>query len=151
MADENGHWSEQSIQPDFQQAASPEQEQTAKTIGEGHGTATENKFEPVPVQILTPDGQIAEEVNRTAHYERLERVRQTATQTQQQAAHEAEMKAPERSISDDFNFKADELERVKRDAENTQERVETLKGYARPVNQAEQAMDDLEEDEDMSF
>lgn len=152
MADNGNHWSEQSIQPDFQQAASPEQEKTRQQEEQEQGSEMVGRSQPVPG--MHPDW--AQEVDRQSFNRQWDAEWQRAAWLQEQAQEyqrrrEAEMKPPERSIRDDFNFKADELERAKRDAENTQERVETLKGYTRPVNQAEQAIDNLEEDEDMSY
>lgn len=144
MADNGNHWSEQSIQPDFQQAASPEQEPTRQQEEQEQGSEMVGRSQPVPEP---PRPEWAPEIDRQSFNRQWEAERQRAAPRQQAP----QQQTPERSISDDFNFKADELERAKRDAENTQERVETLKGYARPVNQAEKAIDDLEEDEDMSF
>ena len=144
MADEGAHWSEQSIQPDFQQAASPEQEPTRQQEEQGRGSEMVERDQPVP-EPPRPAG--AQEVDRQSFNRQWEAEQQRAAWLQEQAQEYQQRKAergqavPERSINDDFNFKADELGKAKFDVESAQERLETLKGYARPVNKAEKAMD----------
>jgi len=143
MADNDTHWSEQSIQPDFQQAASPEQEQTRQQEEQEQGSEMVRRSQPVPG--MHPDW--AQEVDRQSFNRQWEAEQQRVAWLQEQAQEYQQRKAergqavPERSINDDFNFKADELGKAKFDVESAQERLETLKGYARPVNKAEKAMD----------
>ena len=143
MADEGAHWSEQSIQPDFQQAASPEQEPTRQQEEQGRGSEMVERDQPVP-EPPRPAG--AQEVDRQSFNRQWEAEQQRAAWLQEQAQEyqrrrEAEMKPPERSIRDDFNLKADELERARFDAGSAQERFETLRSYSRPINEVERMAD----------
>ncbi len=154
MPDGKDHWYDRSKEENkqaFEKAAEPVPEQTRQEPQQGRGSEMVKRDHPEPEY---PPPEWAGDVRRRVFNDQWETEREQAAQHQQgqqeQSAFEESLQAqsgdggrqvPERSINDDFNFKADELERARLDAESAQEQLETLRGYARPINKAEKALD----------